>query len=570
MRYCRQVFVFAIGLPLLLLLLSSQVSALPLDLGLSTTEYINGLVFYPDGTYSLNNATGSLFITNPSLNHTVADININFSSGITPSSIHINELGYNNTTIVSYQVASTAISLPISVVETTTPATLKQGENQTLIFDVTISNSGTDIISVFQFDKIFPPELTFTGITSTNGSLNFNNNSVTWTNLTILPASGENMQISFYTTPSAAISLPTSNLSFALPTYSASTALSLSAVTTTTNFTLEKEKLSNDIWRVGVRVWDESEFNYSLYKTEVYVSDPLLTNTTLIKTFNPNITLQPGQSWYNELNYSYSGVPVFFTRIYYTLSFNLSGSSIPVTPVDSGGFIINSIVTPIKETPGGGGSSGEDIYNIICFKTGHENAFKETSVSYGFELDCNIIKYVNFTSLVNAGEIVLKVETLKNTSSLVSIHPPNIVYKNINISVGNYGWATPNNISDVTIVFIVDKSWIIKNDIEASTIVLYRYVDGAWYKLDTKKVGEDSKYLYFEAETPGFFPFAISGEKVGNEFMLSPTNTTTGTGVLPTFNGSTLLIDETKRCWWCPLIPLIIYLIIYYYLRKTA
>jgi len=54
---------------------------------------------------------------------------------------------------------------------------------------------------------------------------------------------------------------------------------------------VEKEKLSNNIWRVGVRVWDESEFNYSLYKTEVYVSDPLLTNTTLIKTFNPNITL---------------------------------------------------------------------------------------------------------------------------------------------------------------------------------------------------------------------------------------------------------------------------------------
>ncbi|MBW6517013.1 MAG: hypothetical protein K0A89_00715 [ANME-2 cluster archaeon] len=90
MRYCRQVPSIVLLLSLSLLF-SSPVSAIPLNLHLDTTEYINSLVFYSDGNYSLSDATGSLYITNPSLNNTIADINIDFTSGITPSNIHINK-----------------------------------------------------------------------------------------------------------------------------------------------------------------------------------------------------------------------------------------------------------------------------------------------------------------------------------------------------------------------------------------------------------------------------------------------------------------------------------------------
>jgi len=239
-----------------------------------------------------------------------------------------------------------------------------------------------------------------------------------------------------------------------------------------------------------------------------------------------------------------------------------------VTPVDSGGYIINSIVVPHEG--GGSGSSEEHFYRIVCEKTSMQNVSNDSIVSYNFVLDCNIVKYINFTSHVSAGEVVSKVEILKNTSALVNVTPPNIVFKNLNIWVGNNGWATEKNMSDATVTFVVEKSWVHKNNIDVSTIFLYRYVNDTWYKLETQKVGEDSHYLYFEAKTPGFSPFAISGEKVGPEFMPFPFTTTTGTGVLPTINESTLPIDEKKPCWWCLLILIIICLIIYSYLRKAS
>lgn len=564
-------------------LLGSQASAFPLNLQLDTTEYINGLVFYSDGTYNLSNATGSLSITNPSLNNTITDISIDFSGGVTPSNIHINELGRNNTTVVSYQIASAAISLPLSVIETLTPPSFVPGKNQTIVFNVTIRNSGNENIRIIQFDKVFPPELIFVNMTATNGSVNFTNstNTLIWTNLSVLPVSNESMQILFSTSPTSGISVPNSNLSFILSTYSASTSLSLSAVTIAANFTLEKEKVSKDTWRVGVRVWDESDFNYSLYRSEVYLSDIMLNNSVLIGTMYPNITLRPGQYWYDELYYDYPDVPVFFTRIYYTISFNLSGSSVPVTPVKSGGYIINSVVSPDKNPGGGGGggggggsgSSGEDFYNIVCSETDRQSVLKNKSVSYSFNLDCTIVKNINFTSLVSAGEIASKVEVLNNTSSLVNVSPPGVVFKNVNIWLGNYGWAVPKNIDNVTVVFVVDRTWISENYIDVSTIALYRYVDGVWYKLDTKYIKDDRTYHYFEAKTPGFSPFAVSSAGLWSEIMPLPTFTAISSPVIeqkepPLSNETTLPADKKKPCWLLLLIQAIIYLALFVYLWR--
>ena len=38
-----------------------------------------------------------------------------------------------------------------------------------------------------------------------------------------------------------------------------------------------------------------------------------------------------------------------------------------------------------------------------------------------------------------------------------------------------------------------------------------------WNPLPTRQSGEDSKYLYFTAETPGFSPFAITGKITAKE-----------------------------------------------------
>ncbi len=347
---------------LITILSTSQVSAVSLDLQLNSTEYINGLIFYSDGSHTLTNAKGSLLITNPSLNLTVSDINIDFTGSITPASIHINSIGPNTTQVVSYQVDGSMIKIPLSVFETFTPEILKPEVNQTIVFNVSIYNSGGENVSIVLFDKTFPPELIFLNLSATVGAASVVSNNLTWADFTILPGTSEHVLLTFYTTPTSDIPIPSSNLVFSVPSYSASKALSLSAVTTT-NFTLEKERITNDRWRVGVRVWDETEFNFSLHGVEVYLSDPQLNESVMIKNYSLNVNLKPGESWYDNFLYNYSSVPVFFTRVYYSIPSDLSGLSLPMTPVKSGGFILKSTVT---------GSPDKSHHVVRVIKSGND------------------------------------------------------------------------------------------------------------------------------------------------------------------------------------------------------
>ena len=94
---------------------------------------------------------------------------------------------------------------------------------------------------------------------------------------------------------------------------------------------------------------------------------------------------------------------------------------------------------------------------------------------------------------------------------------PNEVFRNLNIWVGNAGWATERNIVDATVVFTLGKSWITGNSIDKSSIALHRYSDDTWHELVTRKIAEDANSLQFEAETTGFSPFAVSGKKTMGE-----------------------------------------------------
>ena len=176
----------------------------------------------------------------------------------------------------------------------------------------------------------------------------------------------------------------------------------------------------------------------------------------------------------------------------------------------------------------GGGASGELYENIACSETDRQYVTQNSNIIYSFELESNIVQYVNFTCLTSAGQVATKVEILNDTSTLVDNPPSDIVYKNLNIWVGNAGWATERNIGDATIVFTVEKSWITANNIDESSIALYRYSDDTWHKLVTKKIAENANSLQFEAETPGFSPFAVTGKTIGEpegEGIIEPTVT---------------------------------------------
>lgn len=160
---------------------------------------------------------------------------------------------------------------------------------------------------------------------------------------------------------------------------------------------------------------------------------------------------------------------------------------------------------------GAGGTSGEDFNNIQLKEKFDRFINKDIPTSYCFRNATNPIICINITANISPGEINTAVEVLRNTSSLVKGPAPDTVYKNINIWVGTYGFATPTNIKHAEITFRVPVSWMTSNSIDPDSITMMHY-QGAWEKLPTKKTSETSEWIYYEASTTRFSPHAITGK----------------------------------------------------------
>ena len=223
---------------------------------------------------------------------------------------------------------------------------------------------------------------------------------------------------------------------------------------------------------------------------------------------------------------------------------------------------------------GGGGTSGEDFFNILISETEREYVNKGSEVSYSFDSEGNIVRYINFTGVTSSGTIAAKVEILNHTSAMVDQAPTDIVYKNLNIWVGNLGWANSRNIASPTINFKVQKSWVMEHNIDKSTVRLNRHSEGNWNPLATIRIGEDAGYLYFEAETLGFSPFAITGSKVStlSSSDADVESSATGSGHIEEISDHMPEPDKTtaqKEPGFSLFVCLIVVLIVVQILRKN-
>ncbi len=72
--------------------------------------------------------------------------------------------------------------------------------------------------------------------------------------------------------------------------------------------------------------------------------------------------------------------------------------------------------------------------------------------------------------------------------------------------------VSDTSVNQTVIRFEVEKSWISTNNINKSTIKLYRYENSAWNKLQTSELSEDSTTITYEAISPGLSVFAIGAE----------------------------------------------------------
>jgi PGF-pre-PGF domain-containing protein len=157
---------------------------------------------------------------------------------------------------------------------------------------------------------------------------------------------------------------------------------------------------------------------------------------------------------------------------------------------------------------GGGGASAEPQSNVAAKELSKKSVSAGERVRFEFPQGATCIRYVEFDAKKSMGKVTTIVEMLKDQSKLVSGLPEGTFYKNVNIWVGSGGIANSNNIANAVVGFRVEKSWLKECGAEETSVALWNY-NKAWSKLETKKVGEDSTYVFFESKTPGFGPFTI-------------------------------------------------------------
>lgn len=160
---------------------------------------------------------------------------------------------------------------------------------------------------------------------------------------------------------------------------------------------------------------------------------------------------------------------------------------------------------------GGGGGSPEPQSNVEIKELAQQFVTNGKHISFEFMQEVTPVVYVEFDAKKTLGKITTIVEKLKERSGLTSAEPEGEVYRYLNIWVGNGNVASSENIDNPVIGFKVEKAWLEENDISDSSIKLWRYNNDTWNLLLPEKVSEDDNYVFFEAETPGFSPFAITG-----------------------------------------------------------
>lgn len=176
---------------------------------------------------------------------------------------------------------------------------------------------------------------------------------------------------------------------------------------------------------------------------------------------------------------------------------------------------------------GGGGASAEPQSNVAAKELSKKSVNAGERVRFEFPQGATCIRYVEFDAKKSLGKVTTIVEMLKGQSKLVSSLPEGTVYKNVNIWVGSGGIANSNNIANAVVGFRVEKSWLENCGADNKSVTFWNYNNKAWSKLETKVVGNDNTYVFFESKTPGFGPFTVVVPSKSVEVKPSNSDTTT-------------------------------------------
>ena len=192
------------------------------------------------------------------------------------------------------------------------------------------------------------------------------------------------------------------------------------------------------------------------------------------------------------------------TTLQWTVTVGSSSADITFQLGSNSNAFISSVTVPsITTTTVGGGTGGSG---------GAGGGISITAYSLKqVEINKTNVALTQLDIIVN-DQIKLPKLTVNN----ISTRPASVtlisgkVYQYLNITPQN---IEDNDLQSVKLKFRVEKAWIADNNIDENTVSLNRYHNGVWNRLTTDKVSEDSIYLYYQTETPGFSVFAVTGEQ---------------------------------------------------------
>ncbi len=110
--------------------------------------------------------------------------------------------------------------------------------------------------------------------------------------------------------------------------------------------------------------------------------------------------------------------------------------------------------------------------------------------------------------------VVESLQNIKITFLVVNTIPENIpsqteneqIFKYIEINMS----SNKDKVNEGNLKFKIEKSWLTQNNIDKNNVRLSRFTT-KWDELSTSIINEDNDYVYFQAITPGFSYFKISG-----------------------------------------------------------
>lgn len=161
-----------------------------------------------------------------------------------------------------------------------------------------------------------------------------------------------------------------------------------------------------------------------------------------------------------------------------------------------------------------------DITEIEHTEIKQVNLDNSETVSIDVKNDNSVVNNVYFVPTKDAGKAKVVVEDLK--PGCIKEKPVGIVYKSFNIFIDNPEATVDNAAVD----FKVEKTWLIENNLDSSTIILNMYEGGKWIEVPVTVTGGDSQFVYFKAKVSKYSTFAISSKAITVDKVLKQENMT--------------------------------------------